>query len=97
NENTESVHTSDPLESFLAGVAKPDSVVAELAERQRREQEKLEMQAAAKSVLTRQAPELTSDAEILGQVTSNVTPKGKDKNDSTTTQHAQADPSNAET
>ena len=41
NETTETVHTPDPLESFLAGVAKPDNVVTELTERQRREQENL--------------------------------------------------------
>ena len=97
NETTGTVHTPDPLETLLAGAAKPDSVVKELEERRRREQEKLEMQAAAKSILTRQAPELTSDAKTPGQVTSNVTPKGKDKNVSTTTQNAQASSSNAET
>ena len=74
NETTESVHTPDPLETLLVSATKPDSVVKELEERRRREQEKLEMQAAAKSVLTRQAPELTSDAKSPGQVTSNVTP-----------------------
>ena len=55
------------------------------------------MQAAVKSVLTRQAPELMSDAKTPGQVTSNVTSKGKDKNVPSTTQNAQAGPSNAET
>src|SRR2546421_10012828 len=32
NETTESVHTSDPLETLLAGATKPDSVVKELEE-----------------------------------------------------------------
>jgi len=49
NETTESVHTPDPLETLLAGATKPDSVVKELEERQRREQEKIEMQAAVKA------------------------------------------------
>src|SRR5204863_6427105 len=97
NETTESVHTPDPLETLLAGATKPASVVKELEERQRREHEKLEMQSAAKSILTRQAPEITSDAKTPGQVTSNVTPKEKDKNIFTTTHNAQACPSNADT
>jgi len=85
NETTESVHTPDPLETLLAGGTKHDSVVKELEVRQRREQEKIEMQAAVKVSRTRQAPELTSDAKSPSQVTSNVTPKGKDKNVSSTT------------
>ena len=97
NETTGTVHTPDPLETLLANAAKPDSVVKELEERQRREQEKLEMQAAVKASRTRQAPELTSDAKTPGQVTSNVTSKGKDKSVSTTIQNAQAGPSTAET
>ena len=56
NETTGTVYTPDPLETLLAGAAKPDSVVKELEERRRREQEKLEMQVAVKSVLMRQAP-----------------------------------------
>ena len=88
NETTESVHTPDPLETLLASAAKPDSVVKELEERRRREQEKLEMQAAVKASCMWQAPELMLDAKTPGQVASNVTPKGKDKNVSTTIQNA---------
>ena len=43
NETTGTVHTPDPLETLLANTAKPDSVVKELEECRRREQEKLEM------------------------------------------------------
>src|SRR3989440_10590614 len=41
NETTGTVHTPDPLETLLVGAAKPDSVVKELEEHQRREQENL--------------------------------------------------------
>ena len=40
NETIGTVHTPDPLETLLAGATKPDIVVKELEERQRREQEK---------------------------------------------------------
>ena len=52
NNTAESVHTPDPLEISLAGVSKSDSVIAEIAKRQRCELQKQEMQAAAKAALT---------------------------------------------
>src|ERR1044072_1538349 len=57
------------------------------------------MQVAAKAALMRQtlSPDITSDAKTPGQVTFNVTPKGKDKVASSTHQNAQAGSSNTET
>src|ERR1044072_5814115 len=57
------------------------------------------MQVAAKAALMRQtlSPDITSDAKTPGQVTFNVTPKGKDKDASSTHQNAQAGSSNTET